>query len=258
MNIDNEFEKILNDCRNDPNVIGLILGGSRGKLLHTKHSDYDFNIIVKPIAKAEYESKLKPLQSTFDIGIQTFDEFKVYAEWGSESMWDRYNYTHVKATIDKTGGEIQLMIDEKGKVPSTQVFGFISANLDEYINQVYRSMKCLRDQNAIGQRLEAATSIRPLLNCLFAIHDNRLCPYFKYLFWELSKFPLYKLPWSADELMEKLLTILETADYRVQQSILKEVERIFRIEGYGSVFDSWEGDDRWTMNYEPESTLEKE
>ncbi|NHJ01424.1 MAG: hypothetical protein EAX86_04745 [Candidatus Heimdallarchaeota archaeon] len=251
MSSEDQFENIFKECKDDPKVIGLVLGGSRGKNMHTEYSDYDFTIIIVPEAKVEYEKRVNSLKKDFDVAVSTLVEFKKYAQWGSELMWDRYNFTHVKASIDKTGGEIQDIIDQKGKVPPEYCTEFISASLDEYINQVYRSIKCLRDKNDIGYRLEAATSIKPLLNCLFAIHDNRICPYFKYLYWELTEFPLVKLPLTPNELIEKILSILESGDYKIQQEIFRLVEKIFRAEGYGRVFDSWKGDDQWIMNYIP-------
>jgi hypothetical protein len=57
---------------------------------------------------------------------------------------------------------------------------FVRGHLDGYINQVYRSLKCYRDGRAAGARLEAADSVRPMLDVMFGLH-GRLRPYCKYL-----------------------------------------------------------------------------
>lgn len=125
---------------------------------------------------------------------------------------------------------------------------FIESELDRYINQVYRSIKCLRDGNEIGYRLEAADSVGPLLDVIFAVHDRRLRPYYKYLEWELTEFPLCKFPWAAGELLETLRAILAAGSYQAQQQIFREVERVLCGEGYGEVFDGW-GGELWVRGY---------
>ena len=66
-----------------------------------------------------------------------------------------------------------------------------------------------------------------------------MVPYHKYLEWELEHYPLEKLSLSSKELVQDLLTILDNADYRVQQKLLREAERIFRVEGYEITFNAW-------------------
>ncbi len=48
---DEKFKKLLQEFKNDPNVLAFWLSGSRGKGLITKHSDYDPVIIIKDKAK---------------------------------------------------------------------------------------------------------------------------------------------------------------------------------------------------------------
>jgi hypothetical protein len=105
----------------------------------------------------------------------------------------------------------------------------------------------------VGYRLEAASSIGQFLTCAFAFHNRRLNPHYKYLEFELAKFPLDKFPWSSKELIEMLLEVLDTGDYKIQQVLLKEMDKLARKEGLCHVFDSWEGDEKWTMSFKPES-----
>ncbi len=248
------FERITEESKTDPNIIGLILGGSRGKGFYKEHSDYDFFLVVKEDVLQEYKEKYKKYDEItgIDCGVRTREEFEEYAEIGSEFEWDRYNFAHVQALIDKTNGELQKIIEEKGKIPEKHWKKYLEGYLDGYINSVYRSMKCLRDKNIVGYRLEAADSISLFLTCAFAFHNRRIKPYYKYLEFEMEKYPLKKFPWSSKELIEMLFKILELGDYKIQQIILKEMEKLAREEGFGHSFDNWEGDEKWTMSFKPE------
>jgi len=252
-NATEKFKEIVAECENDLYILGLVLCGSHGKGFTTKYSDYDFTIIVTDDVEIIYRKRFEELSKSddFDIGVKTLEQFRKYALWDSSESWDRYSFTHVKVTIDKLDGKIQRLIDEKGKIPEEHLKGYIEGYLDGYINGVYRSLKALRDKNTIGYKLEAADSIGYLLNVVFALHNNRLRPYYKYLQLELEKYPLTKLPWSPEEFLKMILEILQTGNYKTQQKIMIGLEKICREEGYGHVFDSWEGDEKWTMTYEP-------
>jgi len=133
-------------------------------------------------------------------------------------------------------------------IPESERHDFIASSLDDYINYVFRSVKCFRNQNIFGARLEASASIPSLLDVLFALH-NRLRPFYGYLEKELKAYSLEKLPWPADEFLKKILLILSTADIKIQQEILKAMEKLSRREGFGKVFDDWKGKNKWAMTY---------
>jgi hypothetical protein len=156
----------------------------------------------------------------------------------------------LKALIDKNG-KIQKLIDEKGKVPEKNFSMFIVNSLDAYINYLYRSLKCIRDGDIEAARLEAAFSIPSFLNVIFAIHNGRLRPYYKYLKWELKSFPLTKFPITAEEIVDNLMKILDNADCKTQQKFLKTTEAALRKEGFGAVFDSWGEDFPWMKSFKP-------
>jgi predicted nucleotidyltransferase len=233
------FNEFVEEAKKDPNVIGLFLTGSRGKGLATKYSDYDIGVIVKEnvvnVYKKKYQKKTKP---PFGFSVASLSDFKKHAEIGSPFEWDRPSYTHVKAIIDKTG-KLQKIIDEKGKIPREKIKQYVAGHLDGYINYVYRSLKCFRDGNIVGARLEAAKTIDLFLNSIFGL-EGRVTPYYKYLEWELKNYPLKKFPMKQKEIIKILLRILETADIKTQQKLFRVVEKVFRKEGYSHVFDSWE------------------
>jgi hypothetical protein len=80
--------------------------------------------------------------------------------------------------------------------------------------------------------------------------EGRITPYYKYLEWELQKFPLTLFPMASKDIIEYLLAILETADITIQQELLKTMERVCRKEGYGYVFDQWGSDLKWMSTYQ--------
>lgn len=245
---DEQFAQLLEEAKTNPDIIGFFLGGSRGKGFENEQSDYDPRMIVKnEVAKTYHEKYESMVLEEIDLVVMSLSEFRDYALWGSPEAGDRYDFTHVKALVDKTG-EVQKLIDDKGSIPDDNRNDFIAQTLDAYINGVYRSVKCFRNHNETGARLETSTSIPHLLDLVFALH-NRPKPFYGYLERELKAYLLEKLPWSGEEFLEKLLTILSNADPETQQEILKTVEKLFRKEGFGRVFDNWEGKDKWTMTY---------
>ncbi|MHA2008083.1 MAG: nucleotidyltransferase domain-containing protein [Promethearchaeota archaeon] len=247
----NIFKKIHEEAKIDPNIIGFFLGGSRGKGFQTKYSDYDLYIIVRDDVVINYKERY-PFRKYegLDLIVFSLSEFMKYARWGSSEAFDRYSFTHVKALLDKNG-KIQELLDKMAQVPAKHLKKFIAGSLDAYINFLFRSLKCIRDGDMEAARLEAAFSIPSFLNVIFAIHKGRLRPYYKYLKWELKSFPLTKFPMTAEEIVNNLMRILDSADYKGQQKLLKLTEQILREEGFGYVFDSWGDDFPWMKSYIP-------
>ncbi len=233
------LRRLVQEARGDPDIIGFFLSGSRGKGRETAHSDYDIEVVVKDKAlkrcRKKYGAKRLP---GFGFSVFSLSGFREHAAIGGPFEWDRPSYAHVRALVDKTG-EIQRLIDVKGRIPYSAVRRYVSGYLDGYINAVYRSLKCLRDGNRTGARLEAARSIPYFLNVLFGI-EGRTTPYGKYLEWELHAHPLRKLRLKPKELAAALLRILEDADVRTQQRLFRAVEAECRKAGYGRVFERWD------------------
>lgn len=243
------FNKIFVEAKTDPNILAFWLDASRGKGLITKYSDYDCTIVVKDNVLTEYEKKYENLKEPgIDSNVRSISSFYDYAAWGSPTAWDRYNFAYLKPLVDKTC-KMRKLFAEKSVVPKNEIKNFIVGSLDHYINQVYRSLKNFRDGRLPAARLEAAEQIAPLLDALFALHGGRLKPYYKYLVWELQKYPLKKLPLSSKKFIEKLLVILETADIKTQQEIFIKTEKLFRQAGYGKVFDGWKTVGPWIKEF---------
>ncbi|HEU4558806.1 MAG TPA: hypothetical protein VFS20_13190 [Longimicrobium sp.] len=229
----------------EPGVLGFAVTGSRARGFASAGSDWDCVLFVREEWLSEYELRFAVLPPGVDLRVMTLDGFREHAAWGSSTAWDRYNWKHARIEVDRTGGELVRLAREKGRVPGAEVEKHVALSLDWYLNQLYRSLKCRRDGDAAGQRLEAAESVRPLLLALFAAHGGRLVPYYRYLAWELEHEPLHKLTLGPGELIRLLLHVQATADSAAQGTLLRAVEPFFRAEGYGAVFDAWKVDEWW-------------
>ncbi len=260
------FQRLQEEARSDPGVVGFFLGGSRGKGLATEHSDYDIYVVVE---EARLQSYLEALRKKFpdhdfyggegtaklavhgfgDIIVYARPAFEEHAAFGGPSAWNRYTFAHVQALIDKDGS-IQPSVDEKGRLPAEAVHTHVSDNLESYLNAVMRSLKCDRDGNVIGARLEASRSVHHCLEVIFGI-EGRVAPYYKFLEWELVNHPLTKFEMPGEPLVSRLMRILDDADVRAQQLLLRAVEGPCRREGYGEILDGWEPDLKWIRAYRP-------
>ena len=137
------YQELVSFAETDANVFGFVLGGSRGKGFATELSDYDCAMIVRDEALDLYCARMRDLPPSIDLGVYTLQGFSEHAAWGGTWAWDRYNWAHLRAQVDKTGGKFQALIDEKGKIPDDEARKFVENELDHYVNQVYRSIKLL-------------------------------------------------------------------------------------------------------------------
>ncbi len=255
---DRAYADLLRFAEMDPRILAFWLDGSRGKGWATEYSDYDCTLIVAEDAFEVVGAELGVKDAAIlgwrgvgiDLNLMTLPMFETHAAWGSAGAWERYNFTHLTALVDKTG-RIQPMIDVKGRVPPDAVAPFIHASLDHFLNQLYRGLKCLRDGDPAASRLEAAEGIAPFLDALFALHGGRLRPYYKYLAWELETRPLYLAPWSAAETMQRVMAVLGPDSATALQRLLVETETIFRSGGYGGAFDGWGATTAWMARWRP-------
>ncbi len=241
-NLEEKYNLLLDESKNNPNIIGLFLGGSRGKDSNfiTENSDMDVYIIISDNASDELKEKLKAYRSEwFEGRVMNLTEFKEYANWGSNREWDRYNFAHNKAVIDKTG-EIQKLMDEKGILPVEVQKEVIDDALGSYFNQIYRVAKYTRDGKNFEAYLDAVESLPFLTTALYAL-EGRLKPYNKYFEWELRNYPLKLLPWSVGEFISDYKHILQTGDFETQSKIFKEIKNLFKKEGFDSEIKEWKG-----------------
>lgn len=244
----NDYEQILKEAQENDEILALVLLGSRGKGFENEYSDYDVVMIVKDSSTDLVEKYKNKKLENVDLSVKSLSNFKDFANWESPESWDRYNYAHVKILVDKTNGELLNIVEEKGYIPKDKQPKFIDGCVDGYINGVYRSIKCIRNDNLFGAHLEAVNSMLDLLTLVFAM-NGRHRPFLGYVEKELTMYPLQSLPWPTKEFVEKIQFVLETADLKTQQDLLSGVEKMSREIGHGHMFDGWEGKDQWAMNY---------
>lgn len=236
----NKFGQLIAESAADDNIIGMFLGGSRGKGFENDGSDYDIRLVVKDEVIFEYGQKYpKYFSPGIDIAVMSFSEFQNYARWGSDTAWDRYEFVRAKALVDKNG-MIQNLIDEKGCLPQEIAKKYIEEQLDAYLNCFIRSVESYAKNNITGVRLLAALSLPCLLNAVFAAED-RLAPFADYLEKELDRYPLKKFPLSSRDLIFSIFKILDSGDVPAQRALEIVIERYFRDIGFGQVFDGWGG-----------------
>src|SRR5215213_6140540 len=96
--LDHRFQSILDDARADPYVLGMCLGGSRGKGFENESSDYDICIIMADDTPERMRERYQRLNSALiDLWTMTLSEFRATAAWGGSTHWNRYSYAHVNA-----------------------------------------------------------------------------------------------------------------------------------------------------------------
>jgi hypothetical protein len=220
-----------------PDIIGLILAGSRGKHFETTHSDYDVIVVTRNIDK---QNMLLPERGALDVELFTLAELLTYADFGTGREWDRYTFAHLRAIIDKEGG-VQPIIDSKETIPAQFRTPILQSNLEAYINLYHRSIKNRRDGRHLASHLDAVESLAPLLTALFAL-NSRVRPYNKYLEWELTMHPLAQTMGSVDQFLSMISTIIATADRRAQVKLFGMAKNLFASDlACTQVLEGWRG-----------------
>jgi len=245
-----EFARVLDAARGDERIVGLLLGGSRGKdpAFVTERSDYDVYLIVADAATRDEYVRIFPSVrgDLVEIFVFTLGSFRRHALPGSDSEWNAYTFAHVAPLIDRLGGEIAGLAAEKARRDPDSAAPPL---LDAYINSYYRAAKSGRDRLRLESHLDAAESIGWLIDFLFAA-CGRVRPYNKWLMWELRNHPLPR-PWSEDRLAPVIAGVLQSRDLRIQQELFRDVEQFARARGYRAIVDGWQQNLPWLRGEEP-------
>lgn len=238
-----EYARLLGEWERDENVVGVVLGGSRGKGAYVgADSDYDVYLIVRERGDVEpYHARYGAGHgSPVEVFVHSPEGFRRHAAPGSATAWNRSTFAHVEPVLDRLDGEITRIVAAKSVVdPATA-----AEPLDGYVNAYYRSAKNLHRGLALESRLDAAESIPWFVEVLFAVH-GRVRPYNKWLPWELREHPLGDSRWSADKLLPRLERIVSTGDLGEQQRLFRDAERLARERGLGDVVEGWQPDVAW-------------
>jgi predicted nucleotidyltransferase len=258
---DEKFQFLLKEARDDPQIIGLVLTGSRGKGFGGEASDFDVLLVVRPEALDSYRARFYEHETwaDFDWWVTSLPELEpIAATWGDPMAWEilcneRYSFADVSVLVDKTG-KVQTLVDQKGVIPEEQRPLIVYTALGAYTNSLYRSLKCLANGNELGARLEAADAIGHALTVIFAL-EGRHRPYHGYLARELEARPLAAFPLPADELLATIDAILASADAPTQQRLLAIIDSLGRQAGCDEVFDEWGDRYAWMQQYRPDDPI---
>ncbi|WSQ14572.1 hypothetical protein OG604_46345 [Streptomyces sp. NBC_01231] len=218
----------------DPAVLGLALKGSRAhEDMTTEYSDHDLYVVLADGATTALTRFTGHRTPELDLVVLSLDEFR------GAGGFERYALAHARVVLDRLDGGIARILAGKARLDADEAFREAGAWLDAYANSLYRSVKNDRDGHALGARLDAADSIRSLLELLFAL-DRRPRPYNKYLEWELARFPLPG--WDTGTLLDAVDHISGTGEVSAQRRLFVQVEAVARRAGHGAVLDAWGAD----------------
>ena len=221
-----DAEELFRAARDDSNVLGLVVGGSRGKGEYvTDESDWDVYVIVHERPSETRSRRGGAIEPMY----RTLDELRATPDW------NRYTFAHVRPALDKTG-EIAPIVAELGRRDPATAGGW----LDAYVNSLYRSLRNERLGLELASRLDAAESVPWWLEFVFSAY-GRVRPYNKWLRWELETHPLGE-PWAAETVLPRLDRIVSTGDLDEQNALFRVTEAFARERGLGDVIDGWDPD----------------
>src|SRR5262249_11338601 len=113
---------------------------------------------------------------------------------------------------------------------------------------LYRSLKCLRNGNRLGARLETADEIGYALTFIFA-SEGRHRPYYGYLERELRARPLQAFPLTGEALLAMILAIVETSGAVPQQRLCEVIDTVARQQGCADVLTGWGEKYDWMQGF---------
>ncbi len=237
--LDEQYQQLVAAAKDDSGVVAFILAGGRGKGVTTENSDYDIFIIVQDAIVDGAKIKYQPYAThSFDITIMGERELSIYGVWGSDTMWARYNFAHVKAVFTKNN-EIQQWLEAQELIPLAALNEAYKEALDNYLNYTHRSLKNFRDLRATAAHLAASDAIPHLLTFLFTA-EGRVRPYNEYIEWELKTHPLANLTMTPGDLTKKIGEVLGNGNQEIQKELLGVVRAIAAKNNLGiEVLNSW-------------------
>lgn len=230
-----QFAALLDHAHHDPNIVGLLLAGSRGKGGYvTPASDYDAYVILREgDLLDEYAERFPSAHGDpVEYILLSLESFRAHALPGTSTRWNAYTFAHIEPLIDKLDGEIGRIMSAKTLPGPEDARNFLGG----YLNLYYRSKKNLTAGRMPEGQLDAAESIAWCLDFLFAAH-GRVRPFNKWLRWELQHHSLDE-PW-REELVPRMQAIISTGSIEEQRSMFRDAEALARTRGLDDVVDSW-------------------
>jgi hypothetical protein len=230
------YEAFLRRAESDPNVLGVVLFGSRGFDAYvTEDSDVDVIVVVDH----EPDVWQTPHGGPLEAWPMTLGQFREHATPGNRDAWNRSAFLGVKVVLDRLDGEIGRIVERKRELTEDEARAIVATSIDDYINALFRSLHNLEAGRELEGRLDAMESIPPLLTTVFAL-DGRVRPFNKWLNHQVRAQPL-----SIDGFIPLLERLVGEPTAAVQRSVFRAVEPAARAAGHGAEIDSWEPDVAW-------------
>jgi predicted nucleotidyltransferase len=236
MDDDPVIEALRAEGAADPDVIGILVTGSRANGAVTAESDYDVIFIVsdETIARYEREKREPKRGETIDPPIDTSD-----IQWHecprTLRSYNTFGVDVCRVIYDRTG-EVTALSEELRLMPEEQAREKAATSYDAYLNSMFRSLKCCRRGDELGARLNATQSVENLLDTLFAL-ERLWRPFESRVYLHLDK--LTAQGWKEGELRRNLLDLLTTSDPRRQQEFARRVIALMSERGHGHIYESW-------------------
>jgi predicted nucleotidyltransferase len=154
---------LIVEARADPDVLGLVLLGSRSVGDIDAESDYDVTFVVTDEAMERYQRSghlpprgltIEPPIDTTDIGTTALGELCL----DQIVAWMLPAWADARVLYDRTG-ETTRGVDALRFMPLDRAQDEIARWYDTYLNAFYRSLKAWKRGNAFGGHLEAAESV---------------------------------------------------------------------------------------------------
>jgi hypothetical protein len=239
---DSVIQALVAEATADPDVIGLVLTGSRALGAVAPESDYDVIFVVTDAALTRYQqTQITPARgTTITPPICTADlwhESPSTLQLARVTSWMLPAYAEARVLYDRTG-ETTRLIDTLRLMPPERAQAEVAEWYDAYLNGLYRSLKAWRRGNELGGRMEAAQTADYLLHLLFAL-ERHWRPYSSRLTFHLNKLEVQG--WRPDELRYILLDLISSGDPGRQQVLARRVAAVLHARGFGHVYDGWDG-----------------
>ncbi|MDZ4719920.1 MAG: nucleotidyltransferase domain-containing protein, partial [Roseiflexaceae bacterium] len=137
----------------DPDVIGILVTGSRALGFVTAESDYDIIFVVSDETEARYEREQREPQrgGSIDPSIDTCD-----MQWHecprTLRSYNTFGADVCRVIYDRTG-ELTALAEELEHMPEEQAREKAATSYAGYLNNMFRSLKCWRRGDELGARL---------------------------------------------------------------------------------------------------------
>jgi hypothetical protein len=232
--LDRRYAATLQRARDDANVVGVVLLGSRAvDAFVTPRSDYDVFILQEAEDREGWPFLRGSGIETVSVTVERFEQ---HATYGSTTFWNRPAFLCARVELDRRNGGIAALVDAKRHLTREEADALAHVAISDYCNSLYRSLKNHRDGRTLAGRLDGLDTISPLLTTIFAV-EGRVRPFNKWLAYEVGRAPL-----PLADLLPRLDGLARDPSAARQQALFRDVEPVVRDRGFGADIDDWAPD----------------